>query len=81
MVQMLLHVVQKGLGVVEVTAEGGVRGGLVGKAIRVDPPIVLVAGTKQLVVVEVDEARDGVTQNAHQAIAPVVLDHLKGELR
>jgi hypothetical protein len=31
--------------------------------------------------VEVDEARDGVTQNVHQAIAPVALDHLKGELR
>jgi hypothetical protein len=29
--------------------------------------------------VEVDEARDGVTQNAHQAIAPVALDHLEGE--
>jgi hypothetical protein len=42
---------------------------------------VLVAGTKQLVVVEVDEARDGVTQNAHQAIALVALDHLKSELR
>jgi hypothetical protein len=56
MVQMLLRVVQKGLGVAEVAAEGGVRGSLVGKAIGVDPPIVLVAGTKQLVVVEVDEA-------------------------
>jgi hypothetical protein len=31
--------------------------------------------------VEVDEAQDGVTQNVHQAIAPVALDHLEGELR
>jgi hypothetical protein len=46
MVQMLLRVVQKGLGVAEVAAEGGLRGSLVGKAIRVDPPVVLVAGTK-----------------------------------
>jgi hypothetical protein len=81
MVQMLLRVVQKGLGVAEMAAEGGVRGSLVGKAIGVDPPVVLVAGTKQLVVVEVDETRDGVTQNAHQAIAPVALDHLKSELQ
>jgi hypothetical protein len=51
MVQMLLRVVQKSLGVAEVAAEGGVRGSLVGKAIGVDPPVVLVAGTKQLVVV------------------------------
>jgi DNA-binding phage protein len=46
MVQMLLHVVQASLGVAEVAAKGGVRGSLVGKAISVDPPIVLVAGTK-----------------------------------
>jgi hypothetical protein len=55
MVQMLLRVVQNSLGVAEVAAEGGVRGSLVGKAIGVDPLVVLVAGTKQLVVVEVDE--------------------------
>jgi hypothetical protein len=30
-----------------------VCGGLVGKAIGVDPPVVLVAGTKYLVIVEV----------------------------
>jgi hypothetical protein len=46
MVQMLLRVVQESLGVAEVAAEGGVRGSLVGKAISVDPPIVLVASTK-----------------------------------
>jgi hypothetical protein len=46
MVQMLLSVVQQSLYVAEVAAEGGVCGGLVGKAIGVDPPIVLVAGTK-----------------------------------
>jgi hypothetical protein len=46
MVQILLRVVQKSLGVPEVAAEGGVRGRLVGKAIGVDPPIVLVASTK-----------------------------------
>jgi hypothetical protein len=46
MVQMLLRVVQKSLGVAEVVAEGGVRGSLVGKAIGVDPPVVLVASTK-----------------------------------
>jgi hypothetical protein len=43
---MLLRVVQKSLSVAEVAAEGGVRGSLVGKAIGVDPPIVLVASTK-----------------------------------
>jgi hypothetical protein len=58
-----------------------VHGSLVGKAIGVDPTVVLVAGTKYLVIVEVDEARDGVSQNTHQAIAPVALDHLEGELR
>jgi hypothetical protein len=66
--------------VVEVAAEGGVCGGLVGKAIAVDPPVVLIAGTKYLVIVEVDEARDGISHNTHQAIAPVALDHLEGEL-
>jgi hypothetical protein len=43
---MLLRVVQKSLGVAEVATEGGVHGRLAGKAIGVDPPIVLVAGTK-----------------------------------
>jgi hypothetical protein len=46
MVQMLLHVVQKSLGVTEVAAKGGVRSSLVGKAIGVNPPVVLIAGTK-----------------------------------
>jgi hypothetical protein len=81
MVQMLLRVVQESLGVAEVAAKGSVHGSLVGKAIGVDHPVVLVTGTEQLIVVEVDEARDGMTQNAHQAIAPVALDHLEGELR
>jgi hypothetical protein len=58
-----------------------VSGGLVGKAIGVDPPIVLVEGAQQLVIVEVDEAQDSVSQNMHQAIAPRMLDHLEGELR
>jgi hypothetical protein len=31
--------------------------------------------------VQVDKARDGVSQNTHQAIAPVALYHLEGELR
>jgi hypothetical protein len=43
---MLLRVVQQSLGVAEVAAEGGVRGSLVGKAIGVDPPVVLIVGTK-----------------------------------
>jgi hypothetical protein len=38
-----------------VVAERSVSGGLVGKAIGVDPPLVLVASTQQLVIVEVDE--------------------------
>jgi hypothetical protein len=38
MVQMLLRVVQEGLGVAEVAAKGGVRGSLVGKAISVTLP-------------------------------------------
>jgi hypothetical protein len=72
--------VQQGLRVAEVVAEGSVSGGLVGKAVGVNPPIVLVAGTQQLVVVEVDEARDSVSQNAHKSISPSALNHLKGEL-
>jgi hypothetical protein len=66
--------------VAEVATEGSVCGGLVGKAIRVDPPIVLVESAQQLVIVEVDEARDSVSQNTHKSIAPSALDHLEGEL-
>jgi hypothetical protein len=80
MVQLPLSVVQQGLRVAEVVTEGSVCGSLVGKAIGVDPLIVLVAGAQQLVVVEVDEARDGMSQDTHQAIAPSALDHLEGEL-
>jgi hypothetical protein len=80
MVQLPLSVVQQGLRVAEVVAEGSVRGGLVGKAIGVDPPIVLVASAEKLIVVEVDEARDSVSQNTHKSIAPCALDHLEGEL-
>jgi hypothetical protein len=43
---MLLRVVQNSLRVAEVVAEGGVRGSLVGKAIGVNPPVLLVVGTK-----------------------------------
>jgi hypothetical protein len=57
-----------------------VCGGLVGKVVGVDPPVVLVASAQQLIVVEVDEARDSVSQDMHKSIAPCVLDHLKGEL-
>jgi hypothetical protein len=46
MVQMLLRVVQESLGVAEVAAKGSVHGCLLGKAIGVDPPIVLVASAK-----------------------------------
>jgi hypothetical protein len=56
------------------------NGGLVRKAIGVDPSVVLVTSAQQLVVVEVDEARDGVSQNTHQAIVPSTLNHLEGEL-
>jgi hypothetical protein len=73
-------VVQEGLCVAEVAAQRSVRRGLVGKAIGVDPPVVLKASPKQLIIVEVDEARDSMTQNMHEAVAPVALDHLKGEL-
>jgi hypothetical protein len=75
MVQLPLSVVQQGLRVAEVATEGCVSGGLVGKAIGVDPPIVLLAGSQQLVIVEVDEARDSMSQNTHKSIAPSVLDH------
>jgi hypothetical protein len=66
--------------VAEVAAEGSVSGGLVGKAVGVNTPVVLVAGTQQLVIVEVDEARDSVSQNTHKSIAPSALNHLEGEL-
>jgi hypothetical protein len=46
MVQMLLRVVQESLGVAEVATEGSVRGSLLGKAVGVDPPIVLVTSPK-----------------------------------
>jgi hypothetical protein len=80
MVQLPLSVVQQGLHVAEVAAEGSVSGSLVGKAVGVDPPIVLIASAQQLVVVEVDEARDSVSQNMHTSIAPSALAHLEGEL-
>jgi hypothetical protein len=41
---------------------------------------VLVASAEKLVLVEVDEARDSVSQNMHESIAPSALDHLEGEL-
>jgi hypothetical protein len=66
--------------VVKVATEGSVSGGLVGKTVRVNPPVVLVASAQKLVVVEVDEARDSVSQNTHKSIAPSALDHLEGEL-
>jgi hypothetical protein len=65
--------------VAKVAAEWSVSGGLERKAIGADPPVVLVASTQQLVVVEVDEARDSVSKNTHQPIAPSVLNHLEGE--
>jgi hypothetical protein len=65
MIQMPLSVVQQGLHVAKVAAEQSMNGGLVRKAIGVDPSIVLVMSAQQLVVVEVDEARDGVSQNTH----------------
>jgi hypothetical protein len=79
MVQLLLSVVQQGLPVAKVMAERSVSGGLERKAVGVDPSVVLVASAQQLVVVEVDEARDSVSQNMHQAIAPSTLNNLEGE--
>jgi hypothetical protein len=79
MVQLLLSVVQQGLRVAKVAAEWSVSGDLERKAIGVDPPVVLVASTQQLVVVEVDEARDIMLKNTHQSIAPSMLNHLEGE--
>jgi hypothetical protein len=46
MVQLPLSVVQQGLRVAEVATERCVRGGLVGKAVGVNPPVVLVAGAE-----------------------------------
>jgi hypothetical protein len=80
MVQLPLSVVQQGLCVAKVVAERSENGGLERKAVRVDPSIVLITSAQQLIVVEVDEARDGVSQNTHQAITPSMLNHLEGEL-
>jgi hypothetical protein len=79
MVQLLLSVVQQGLRVAKVAAEQSVSGGLERKAIGVDPPVVLVVSPQQLVVVEMDEVRDSVSQNTHQSIAPSTLNNLEGE--
>jgi hypothetical protein len=43
-VQLLLSVVQQGLGVAKVAAERGVSGDLIGKTVGVDPSVVLIAG-------------------------------------
>jgi hypothetical protein len=80
MVQLPLSVVQQGLHVAKVATEGSVSSGLIGKAVGVDPPVVLIASAQQLVVVEVAETRDSLSQNMHKSIAPSVLDHLEGEL-
>jgi hypothetical protein len=66
--------------VAKLAAKRSVGGGLERKALGVDPPVVLVTSAQQLVVVEVDEARDSMPQDTHQAIAPSTLDHLEGEL-
>jgi hypothetical protein len=66
--------------VAEVATERCVCGGLVGNAVGVDPPVVLVTSAQQLVVVKVDEARDSVSQDTHKSIAPRALDDLEGEL-
>jgi hypothetical protein len=57
-----------------------VGGGLERKALRVDLPVVLITSAQQLIIVEVDKARDSVPQDTHQAIAPSMLDRLEGEL-
>jgi hypothetical protein len=80
MVELPLSVVQQGLHVAEVATEGGVRDSLIGKTVGVDPPVVLIAGAKWLVIVVVDEARDSVSEDTHKSIAPRALDHLEGEL-
>jgi hypothetical protein len=46
MVQLPQGVVQQGLRVAKVATEGGVRGGLVRKAVGVDSSIVLVVGAE-----------------------------------
>jgi hypothetical protein len=46
MVQLLLSVVQQGLRVAKVAAERGVSGGRIGKTVRVDPSVVLVASAE-----------------------------------
>jgi hypothetical protein len=46
MVQLLLSVVLQGLRVAKVAAEWSVSGGLIGKTVRVDPSVVLVASAK-----------------------------------
>jgi hypothetical protein len=80
MVQLLLSVVQQGLRVAKVAAKWGVSGSLERKDLRVDPSVVLVTSAQQLVIVEVDEVRESVLQDTHQAIVPSTLDHLEGEL-
>jgi hypothetical protein len=66
--------------VAKVAVERSENGVLERKALGVDPSVVLVTSAQQLVIVEVDEARDSKSQNTHQAIAPSTLNHLKGEL-
>jgi hypothetical protein len=80
MVQLPLSVMQQGLCVAEVATEGGVLGSLVGKSVRVNSPVVLVASAEQLVIVEVDEVRDSMSEDTHKSIAPHALDRLEGEL-
>jgi hypothetical protein len=46
MVQLPLSVVQQGLRVAEVATEGSVCGGLVGKIVGVESPVVLVASAE-----------------------------------
>jgi hypothetical protein len=74
-----MDMVQLLLSVAEVAAERSVSGDLVGKSIGVDLSVVLVVIAKQLVVVEVNKARDSVSQNTHQSIALGMLNHLEGE--
>jgi hypothetical protein len=51
--------------VAKVAAERSVNGGLERKAIGVDLSVVLVSSAQLLVIVEVDEARDSMSQNMH----------------
>jgi hypothetical protein len=80
MVQLPLSVVQQGLRVAEVATERSVGGGLEGKTLGVDPPVVLVTSAQQLIVVEMDGARDSMPQDTHQAITPSMLGHLESEI-